>query len=140
MNITNFELGGLTFVKRAGSNASDISRYEADNTIIKLFKYPYCCTGVVLANFGESDDSYGGSLVASKQSLIDGISGWINELQSEDCRVAEDNHVQFISVCVTEQQVTAIEALKHIGFTLDSTHKNNKYHNDLLMFSISIND
>jgi hypothetical protein len=111
------------FSMREGGGATDIGQWIMEGVKVCAYHYPYCCTGLVLAQLGGSANEYR-SNTASLAKLKKEVEAWIKYFTIGE---GSRNRKQFISVCTTNEQTQANKVLRELGFTKSRWMANHKY-------------
>lgn len=135
MSEQGFDLGRVVFDERRGGDACDVSQWKSLNTNVKMYHYPFCCTGLVMANLGGRCNAFGG---ANRVDDLKGIiQAWIAKFEGDG--EFWEHKKQFISVCTTDNQKLANATLEELGFTRSEPANNTKYGGKLYTWMLSIN-
>lgn len=116
-----------------GEDAMDMPHWGSEDTKIRAYHYPFCCSGVVLSNLGGSDSAFVGNKSNSAKITSD-LKNWITWFRGN----TEENK-QFISVCTTDEQGVANDILTELGFECTNLMNNTKYDNKLMTWILPLN-
>jgi hypothetical protein len=115
-----FNLGKIAYQEaRKDREADDHAHWQAAYSPIKAYHYPFCCTGVVLANLGGSEDSFGA--IGNIQKIKEQLKAWIDAIE-DGCINGYDK--EFITAITTKEQEIANYALEQLGFEQSNRIKN----------------
>lgn len=113
----------VTYSKVDRGAASHMPYRKVVGNKIRAYHFPFCCTGIILAQLGGSDNEYNGNR-ASREELTKQIQFWIDYFTVDG---GYDEQKQFISVCTADEQKRANEVLESLGFTNGAWVENYKY-------------
>lgn len=126
----------VKFYETSGDDADDIGYFydKDEDTKIRAYHYPFCCTGLVLAKLGGSENAFT-THDASQSKVKAVIEEWIEVWTTGE---HADQKKQFISVCTTDEQDEANKALEELGFKRGEWIENGKYGGAITTWMLAI--